>query len=173
MSRTPASRGRTSRASAGNTFSYSARHRWAYVPTLLFLVVIVAILLIDPAVVWPNIDPGTRRTALVLAGGLALGFAAALVLRWASPFRFTVAEDAFVTTPLIGSARRVPYGDIRDLRILPKTFSRSVPEVELTVLDGRPISIRTDLPGYPQFERALRKRLAPAVQAKWKEERST
>jgi hypothetical protein len=36
---------------------------------------------------------------------------------------------------------------------------------------GRPITIRTDLVGYQKFEKGLRRRLAPGVQARWKEER--
>jgi hypothetical protein len=162
-----------SRAGTGSVFSYSGRHRWAYVPTLLFLLVILAILLIDPSIVWKDLDQGTRRNATLLAAALAVGFAAALVARWASPFRFSLGADALEAAPLIGSARRVAYSDIRDVSILPKTFMRSVPEVVLQVEGGRPVTIRTDVVGYPQLERALRRRLAPDLQAKWKESRDS
>jgi len=162
-----------SRTSTGSVYSYSGRHRWAYVPTVLFLLVILAILVIDPTLVWNDLDPSTRRAATLLAASLAVGFAAALLARWASPFRFSVGADALEVSPLIGSPRRVAYSDIRDVSILPKTFMRSVPEVLLRVDGGRPVTIRTDVVGYPQLERALRKRLAADVQARWKEARDS
>jgi hypothetical protein len=161
------------RSGTGSVFSYSARHRWAYVPTVLFLLVILAILLIDPSLVWNDMDPGTRRTATLLAAALAIGFAAALLARWASPFRFSVGADALEVSPLIGSARRVSYADFRDVAILPKTFMRSVPEVVLQVNGARPVVIRTDITDFPQLERNLRRRLAPELQARWKDARDS
>jgi len=91
------------------------------------------------------------------------------VARWASPFRFSVGADALEVAPIIGSPRRVAYSDIRDVTILPKTFMRSVPEVVLRVEGGRPVTIRTDVVGYQQLEKALRRRLTPDLQARWKE----
>jgi hypothetical protein len=161
------------RAGTGSVFSYSARHRWAYVPTLLFLLVIFGILVIDPTIVWKDLDPATHRNATLLAGALAIGFAAALMARWASPFRFSIGADALEVAPLIGSTRRVAYAEIRDVTILPKTFMRSVPEVVLRVERGRPVAIRTDIAGYQQLERNLRRRLAPDLQARWKEARDS
>lgn len=155
------------------TFAYSARHRWTYVPTLLFLLVVLVILAVDPSLIWSDMDASTRRSALLLAGGLATGFAVALGARWASPFTFELADDALAAEPLLGSARRVPYEQIRDVAMLPKTFLRGVPEVVLQPETGRPITIRTDLVQYAQFERALRKRLSPAVQARWKEKQQS
>jgi len=162
-----------SRASTGSVFSYSARHRWAYVPTVLFLLVILGILVINPHLLGTDLEPGTRRNATLLAAALAIGFAAALLARWASPFRFSLRADALEVAPIIGSVRRVAYADFRDVTILPKTFMRSVPEVLLRVDGGRPVTIRTDVVGYPQLERALRKRLAADVQARWKEARDS
>jgi hypothetical protein len=161
------------RSGAGSVYTYSARHRWAYVPTVLFLLVIFAILVVDPSLVWHDLDPSTRRAGILLAAALAIGFAVALLARWASPFRFNVGADALEVAPLIGSSRRVAYADIRDVRILPKTFMRSVPEVVLQVDPGRPVVIRTDITGYQQLERALRRRLAPDLQARWKEARDS
>ena len=161
------------RSGTGSVFSYSARHRWAYVPTLLFLLVILAILVIDPSLVWRDLDPSTRRAGILLAASLAIGFAVALLARWASPFRFSLGADALEVAPLIGSPRRVAYADVRDVRILPKTFMRSVPEVVLQVDAGRPVVIRTDITAYAQLERALRRRLAPDLQARWKEARDS
>lgn len=162
-----------SRASTGSVYTYSGRHRWAYVPTLLFLLVILAILVIDPSLVWNNLDPNTRRSATLLATTLVVGFGAALLARWASPFRFSVGADALEVAPLIGSPRQVAYSAIRDVTIQPKTFMRSVPEVVLRVEGGRPVTIRTDVVGYLQFERALRRRLTPDLQARWKEARDS
>jgi len=161
------------RSGSGSVFSYSARHRWAYVPTLLFLLVIFAILVVDPSLVWRDLDPSTRRAGILLAASLAIGFAVALLARWASPFRFSLGADALEVAPLIGSPRRVAYADVRDVRILPKTFMRSVPEVVLQVDAGRPVVIRTDITAYAQLERALRRRLAPDLQARWKEARDS
>ena len=162
-----------SRASTGSVFSYSARHRWAYVPTVLFLIVILGILVINPHLLGTDLEPGTRRNATLLAAALAIGFAAALLARWASPFRFSLGADALEVAPIIGSVRRVAYADFRDVTILPKTFMRSVPEVVLRVEKGRPVVIRTDITDYPQLERTLRRRLAPELQASWKEARDS
>jgi hypothetical protein len=152
-------------------FTYSGRHRWAYVPTVLFLLVVIAILALAPSLISSDLDETSRRNALLVAGALAIGFAVALGARWASPFSFELTNEGLVAGPLVGASRRVPYGDIRDVRMLTKTFMRGVPEVVLQVEGGRPIAIRTDLVGYRQFEKSLRRRLAPAVQARWKEER--
>ena len=43
----------------------------------------------------------------------------------------------------------------------------------LRVNRGRPVVIRTDITDYRQFERTLRRRLAPDLQARWKEARDT
>jgi hypothetical protein len=161
------------RAGTGSVYSYSGRHRWAYVPTLLFLIVILVILVIDPSIIWNNLDPGTRQAATLLAATLAIAFAVALLARWASPFRFSVGVEALEVAPLIGPQRLVAYSNISDVRILPKTFMRSVPEVLLRVEGGRPVAIRTDVVGYPQLERALRRRLSPELQARWKEARDS
>jgi hypothetical protein len=157
-----------------STFSYSARHRWAYLPTLGFLVVVLAILVVNPGLLpaWQGLDPGTRRSAILLAAALAVGFAAAILARWASPSRFVVGPDALIAEPFIGAARRIPYDQVRDVQILPKTFMRGVPEVVLRPEKGRPVAIRTDITNYGQLERSLRRRLAPDVQARWKEARS-
>ena len=153
------------------TFTFSGRHRWAYVPTILFLLVLLVILALDPSLIWSEMDQDTRRNALLLAGALATGFAVALGARWSSPFSFEVTDHALVAAPLLGPARRVPYALIRDVAVLPKTFMRGVPEVVLHVEGERPVTIRTDLIGFAQLERSLRKRLAPAVQARWKQAR--
>jgi hypothetical protein len=152
-------------------FTYPGRHRWAYVPTILFLLVIITILALDPSLISSDMDEASRRNALLVAGALAVAFAVALGARWASPFSFELTDAALVAEPLVGAPRRVSYGDISDVRMLPKAFMRGVPEVVLQVEGGRPVTIRTDLIGYQQFEKGLRRRLAPAVQARWKEER--
>lgn len=157
---------------SSSTFSYSGRHRWAYLPTLAFLLVLLVILVANPSLIWTNADAATLRTATLLVAALATGFAAALAARWASPFRFTVGNDALIAEPIIGSARRVAYGAIQDVTMLPKTFMRGVPEIVLRIDRGRPIAIRTDIGGYQQLERSLRRHLAPEVQARWKEARN-
>jgi len=43
----------------------------------------------------------------------------------------------------------------------------------LQVDAGRPVVIRTDITAYAQLERALRRRLAPDLQARWKEARDS
>jgi hypothetical protein len=160
------------RASSSKTFSYSTRHRWAYLPSLGFLVVILVILLTDPGLIWTNADPTTLRAATLLAAALAFGFAAAIAARWVAPFWFAVEGDALVARPLLGAPRRVRYSEITDVRVLPKTFMRGVPEVVLQTAQGRPIAIRTDIGHYDQLERALSRHLAPDLQARWKEARA-
>jgi hypothetical protein len=154
------------------TFRYSPRHRWAYVPTLGFMLVILAILLIDPGIIWSNPEPTTLRAATLLAAALAFGFAVAIGARWAAPAAFAVEGDALVATPLLGSPIRIPYSTIVDIRILPKTFMRGVPELVLQIDRRRPIAVRTDLGGYQQFEKALNRHLTPEIQARWKAARS-
>jgi hypothetical protein len=48
-----------------------------------------------------------------------------------------------------------------------------VPEVVLQVAGGRPVTIRTDVVEYQQLEKALRRRLTPDLQARWKEARDS
>ena len=77
------------------SFSYGRRHRWAFLPTIGFLVVVFVILLLDPSLLWEGgVDERTRQTGLFLSGGLAIGFAVALVVRWSEPFRITLEADS-------------------------------------------------------------------------------
>lgn len=162
-----------SRQPASKTYSYPLRYRWAYLPTLGFLVVITVILLADPSLIWANPDQATLRLATLLAASITVGFAVAIGARWAAPVSFSVESDALVARPLLGSARRVPYAEITDVRVLRKTFLRGVPEVVLHVERGRPIAIRTDIDHFEQLQRALGRHLPPALQARWKEARAT
>jgi hypothetical protein len=155
------------------TFGYSPRHRWAYLPTALFLAVVFAILAIDPSLVWSDLDPRTREAALILAGALAVGFAVALIDRWLSPFWFSCEPDALVARPLLGAARRVPWTDVTAVNERPKSFFRGTPELEVRFGTGRtrPLVVRHDLTGYDRFEKLLRRHLPAEVQARWKEAR--
>jgi membrane protease YdiL (CAAX protease family) len=66
------------------TFSYG--QRWAFLPTIALLVVVFAILFLDPSPLWAGgVDERTRQIGLLLSGGLAIGFAVALVVRRTQP----------------------------------------------------------------------------------------
>ena len=114
------------------TFTYGLRHRYAFLPTIGFLVVVFAILLLDPSLLWTGVvDERSHQAGLILSATLAVGFAAALVARWTEPFRISLAHDALVATPLIGSTVRVPYDRIVRVAERPRTFLRG--HVELDV----------------------------------------
>jgi len=152
------------------TFSYGRRHRYAFLPTVGFLVVVFAILLLDPSLLWAGVvDERTRQAGLILSGALAVGFAAALVARWTEPFRISLAPDALVATPLIGSTVRVPYDRIVRVAERPRTFLRGHVELDVRAAGRRPVYIRSTISDYARLTRLLRNRVPPAVRSEWKE----
>lgn len=153
------------------TFTYGQRHRYAYLPTLGFLVVVFAILLLDPSLLWAGVvDERTRQAGLILSGALAVGFAAALLTRWSEPFRISLEPDALVATPLIGSTARIPYDRIVRVGERPPTFLRGHVELDIRAAGRRrPLYIRGSISDYTRLTRLLRNRVPPAVRAEWKE----
>jgi len=155
------------------SFSYGRRHRWAFLPTIGFLVVVFVILLLDPSLLWEGgVDERTRQTGLFLSGGLAIGFAVALVVRWSEPFRITLEADALVAQPLIGSAARIPYARIVLVVERPPTFLRGHVELDVRAADRRrPLYIRGTIGDYARLTRLLRNRVPPAVRSAWKDDK--
>ncbi len=153
------------------TFSYGQRHRYAFLPTMLFLVVVFAILLLDPSLLWTGtVDERTRQAGLLISGALAVGFAVALVVRWTEPFRISLETDALVAAPLIGSTVRVPYDSIVRVVERPRNFLRGHVELDVRASGRRrPLYIRGTIKDYPRLARLLRNRVPPAVRSEWKE----
>ena len=153
------------------TFSYGRRHRYAFLPTVGFLVVVFAILLLDPSLLWAGVvDERTRQAGLILSGALAVGFAAALLARWIEPFRISLETDALVATPLIGSTTRIPYDRIARVAERPPTFLRGHVELDIRATGHRrPLYIRSTISDYARLTRLLRNRVPPAVRSEWKE----
>lgn len=153
------------------TFSYGRRHRYAFMPTTGFLVVVFAILLLDPSLLWTGgVDERTRQAGLILSGALAVGFAVALLARWSEPFRISLEPDALVAKPLIGSTARVPYDRIVRVAERPRTFLRGHVELDVRAAGRRrPLYIRSTISDYARLTRLLRNRVPPAVRAEWKE----
>lgn len=160
-----------SRSDRAPTFSYGQRHRYAFLPTTGFLVVVFAILLLDPSLLWTGVVDGpTRQAGLVLSGTLAVGFAAALVARWIEPFRISLEPEALVATPLIGSTVRVPYESIVRVAERPRTFMRGHVELDVRATGRRrPLYIRSTIKDYARLTRLLRNRVPPAIRSEWKE----
>lgn len=153
------------------TFTYGPRQRFAFLPTLGFLVVVFAILALDPSLLWSSaVDESTRRAGLILSGLLAVGFAAALVARWSEPFRIELGADEIVASPLLGPTVRVPYASISRVVERPRNFVRGHVELEIAVRDRRrPLRIRGSLDEYPRAVKLLRVRVPSTVRAEWKE----
>jgi hypothetical protein len=111
----------------------------------------------------------SHQARLILSAGLAVGFAAALVARWTEPFRISLAPDALVATPLIGSTVRVPYDRIVRVAERPRTFLRGHVELDVRAAGRRPVYIRSTISDYARLTRLLRNRVPPAVRSEWKE----
>ncbi len=153
------------------TFTYGPRQRFAFLPTFAFLVVVFAILALDPSLLWSTtVDESTRQAGLIISGVLAVGFAVALVARWLEPFRMELGADDLVATPLLGRAIRIPYAAILRVVERPRSFMRGNVELEIAVRDRRrPLRVRSSIQEYPRFVKLLRVRVPPTVRSEWKE----
>lgn len=156
-------------------FSYGPRQRYAYLPTIGFFFVLFAILLLDPALLWTNgVDQRTRQIGLLVSGALAIGLAAALVVRWTEPFEIALEPGALVATPLLGSTLRIPYAECERVVERPRTFLRSHVELEIRAVGRRrPVHIRGTIHEYARLTRLLRQRVPPAARTEWKEARGS
>ena len=163
------------RGSGTPRFSYGPRQRYAYLPTIGFFVVVFAILLLDPALLWTHgVDARTRQIGLLLCGVLAVGFAVALVARWSEPFEIALEPGTLVATPLLGRTLRIPYAECERVVERPRTFLRSHVELEIRAAGRRrPLYIRGTIKDYARLTRLLRQRVPPAARADWKEVRDS
>ena len=144
------------------TFTYSARQRWALLPTAAFLAVVFLILWLQPTLIWGSrVDDLTRSSALLLAGVLAIFVTFTVLRRWLNPFEIRLERHELVAKPLLGPARHVPYADIVGLEERPKTFFRHAPDLVLRVRDHPLLLIGGDIRGYDQLQRSLRHRVRP------------
>lgn len=162
--------GRSERA---HVFSYGPRHRYAYLPTIGFLVVVFAILFLDPSLLWTGgVDEQTRRIGLIMSGVLAVGFAVALVARWSEPFQVSLEADGLVARPLLGPTVRIPYASVARVMERPRSFLRSHVELEIRAADRRrPLYVRGSIGEYARLTKLLRQRVPPPVRSEWREGR--
>lgn len=167
-----ASGGRAARSSSRvRTFTYSARQRWAWIPTIAFLVFLFAVLAVRPELVWEQsrIDEQTRSAAMLLAGALAIALTAGLVMRWLEPFWIAVDPDALVGRPLIGGERRIAYDAIDRVDERPKTFMRGNVELVVHAPGARPFLVHGNIRDYGDLVRLLRARVRAEVREAWQE----
>jgi hypothetical protein len=159
------------RRNAPLSFEYGKRQRYAYLPTVSFLVVLFLILLVDPSLLWANrVNAQARVVALAIDGAMALVLAGAVVLRWTEPYRFDAESEVLLGYRMIGPIIRVPYNSISSVTERPRTFMRSQAELEISIegMRGR-MRIRDSLKGYPRFAKLLRRRVSRQVRAGWQE----
>lgn len=165
-----ASGGRAARSgSRVRTFTYSARQRWAWIPTIAFLVVLFVVLAVRPELIWERsrIDEQTRNAAMLLAGALAVALSAGLVMRWLEPFWVSVDPDALVGRPVIGGERRIAYDAIDSVIERPKTFMRGSVELVVHAPGARPFLVHATIRDYGDLVRLLRARVRPEVREAW------
>jgi hypothetical protein len=148
-----------------NVFAFSARQRWALIPTIGFLVTVCLILLLKPELLWNGrINQDTRLLAVLLTAAGAVWLSVTRVMRWLEPFSITLERDAILAKPMLGGAARVPYDAITAAVERPRTFFHTS-ELELQAAKGRKIVIRSDIQGYSRLTKMLRGRVSSEVRA--------
>jgi hypothetical protein len=152
-------------------FSYTSRHRWAFLPTIAFLLFLLLALWLRPELLWGGeVDERTRSGGMLLAGTGVLFLGAALARRLATePHTVELERDAMVLWPLVGGARRVPYEGIESAEERTRPGLRGSVELELRTATWRRLVIRGDISDYPRLRRLLLERLPPAARERWTE----
>lgn len=152
------------------TFSYSARQRWAWIPTIGFLVFLFALFALRPDLIWEHgVDERARSAAMLLAAALAVALAGGLLLRWIEPFTISFDPDALVGRPVIGGERRIAYDAIDRVIVRPKTFLRGTVELVVHAPGARPFMVHGNIRDYADLVRLLRARVRPEVREAWQE----
>jgi hypothetical protein len=156
---------------APTRFSYPARHRWAFLPTIAFFLFLLLSLWLRPDILWGGeVDPTTRRAGMLLAGTAVVALGAALLRRLRTePHVVAFERDEMVLWPLVGGPRRVPYADIENAEERTRPALRGSVELEVKTVRWRRIIIRGDIGDYPRLRRLLLERLPPAARERWSE----
>lgn len=152
-------------------FSYSPRHRWAFVPTIAFFLFLLLSLWLAPELLWGgDVDARTRGAGIMFtaAGSIVLG--GLFLRRWRTePHVVEFQRDAMVLWPILGPPRRVPYDDIESAGERTRQFLRGSVELELRASAWRRIVIRGDIGNYERLRRLLLERLPPDTREGWRE----
>lgn len=153
-----------------HVFTYPGRQRWAYVPTIAFLVVIALILWLSPGLIFARgMNPPGRNAAIALALLFAVFLGASVLDRWLQPFSVILDGQAMTVRPLLRSERRVAYEQITGVIERGATFFRHVPELEIRLSGAARLVIRGDISDYADLVRALRQRVPRSVASAWVE----
>jgi hypothetical protein len=156
---------------APTKFSYSSRHRWAFLPTMVFFLFLLLSLWLKPDLLWgSDIDPRTRSAGMLLAGVGVVFLGGGLVRRFMTePHVVELQRDAMVLWTLLGQARRVPYEEIESAEERTRPALRGSVELELRTAPWRRIVIRGDISNYARLRRLLLERLPPGARERWSE----
>ncbi|HYM96961.1 MAG TPA: hypothetical protein VET26_06660 [Candidatus Sulfotelmatobacter sp.] len=157
-------------AQKNHAFTYSARQRWAFLPTIAFLIVVALILWLRPRLIFTHgFNPAARNAAIALAALFAVWLGAAVLDRWLQPFSVALEADAIALRPLLGAERRIPYEQIAGVVERPATFFRHARELEIRLASSGRVLIRGDIGDYAGLVRTLRHRVPRSVAAGWVE----
>lgn len=156
---------------APQRFSYPARHRWAYLPTLAFFLFLLVSLWLKPELLWGSeVDQNTRRAGMILAAAGVVFLGAGVLRRFMTePHVVEFERNDLVLWPLVGAPRRVPYGDIERAEERTRPALRGSVEMELRTSRWRRVVIRGDIRDYPRLRRLLLERLPPEARERWSE----
>jgi hypothetical protein len=154
---------------APTRFSYSPRHRWAFLPTIAFFVFLLLSLWLRPSLLWGGeVDERTRTAGMLLSGVGVIFLGVALVRRFMTePHVVELQRNAMVLWPLLGKPRRVPYEDIESAEERTRPGLRGSVELELRTKPWRRIVIRGDIGDYPRLRRLVLERLPPVARERW------
>jgi hypothetical protein len=160
---------------AARRFSYPARHRWAFLPTIAFFLFLLLSLWLKPDLLWGGeVDENTRRAGMLLSGVAVVFLGGALLRRFVTePHVVGFEKDELMLWPLLGGPRRVPYADIESAEERTRPALRGSVELELRTRQWRRVVIRGDISDYPRLRRLLLDRLPPVARERWIEPEST
>lgn len=156
---------------APSRFSYPARHRWAFLPTISFFLFLLLSLWLKPDLLWGgDVDQNTRRAGMLLAAVAVVFLGAALLRRFMTePHVVAFERNELVLWPLAGAPRRIPYGDIEAAEERTRPALRGSVELEVRTRRWRRIVIRGDISDYPRLRRLLLERLPADARERWSE----
>jgi hypothetical protein len=150
-------------------FSYTSRHRWAYLPTIAFFLFLLLALWLKPDLLWGGeVDPRTRNAGMLLSGTAVILLAGAFLRRiWTEPHIVEFEPDAMVLQPIVGQPRRVAYTEIESAAERKRPALRGAVELELRTNRRQRIVIRGEISDYPRLRRLLLERLPVGTRDRW------
>lgn len=152
-------------------FSYTSRHRWAYLPTMAFFLFLLLSLWLKPELLWGGeVDARTRNAGMLLSGTALVLLGAAFLHRVRTePHVVEFEREFMVLHPIFGQVRRVPFSEIEHGGERTRPALRGGVEMELRTTNRRRIVIRGEIADYPRLRRLLLERLPAETRDAWKE----